>query len=67
MSEETGGMARAYKRAGIGSAIAALAWTLTLVVSGREPDDRMINWLIPIAAAALSVLCFSLSARAKEE
>jgi hypothetical protein len=56
---------RVYKRAAIGLAIAAIAWTAALVLGGRSEQEKSI-WLIPIAAAALSVICFSLSAKSAE-
>ena len=49
---------RAYRRAGIGLAIAALGWTLAILFA-KEQDERPTRWIIPIAAAAISVLCFS--------
>ncbi len=65
MSEEQSGIARAYKRAGAGLAVAALLWTLALLFAGQ--GDEKSHWLIPICAAALSVLCFSLYAKSKEQ
>ncbi len=53
-----------YKRAGIGLAVAALSWLIASALwppaSAREPVI-----LIPIGAAALSVLCFMRYFRAK--
>jgi len=60
MSEEQQTITKAYRRAGFGLAIAAIVWTLALLFAkGQEPVKA--NWLIPIAAAAISVLCFSRS------
>lgn len=53
-------VARTYRRAAIGLAIAALGWTLVLLFA-KEQEEIKLNWLIPIAAAALSVICFSRS------
>jgi len=49
---------KAYKRAGMGLALTALLWTMGLVFRWR-PEEGKATWLIPICAAALSVLCFS--------
>ncbi|HEY8460431.1 MAG TPA: hypothetical protein VIM99_08630 [Blastocatellia bacterium] len=51
-------LTRAYKRAGVGLAIGALIWTAALLFTGA-PEGGGATWLIPVAAAALSVLCFS--------
>jgi hypothetical protein len=51
-------LTKAYKRAGIGLAFAALIWTAALLFTGA-PENGNVTWLIPIAAAALSALCFS--------
>ena len=51
-------IALAYRRAGLGLAIAAIGWTLALLLA-NDPDERPTRWVIPIAAAAISVLCFS--------
>jgi hypothetical protein len=64
MSEERERATRAYKRAGIGLAVVALLWTAALLFM-RQPEDEKAHWLIPIAAAALSVLCFSLYSKSK--
>ena len=58
------GLRAAYKRAGIGLAIAALVWLVAYLVARRSgwPEQSL---LIPVAAAALSALCFSLYLRAK--
>jgi hypothetical protein len=57
-TEDQGRLAKAYKRAGVGLALGALIWTAALLFTG-SPDEGKATWLIPIAAAALSVLCFS--------
>ena len=49
---------RAYRRAGIGLAAAAIGWTLVILFA-KDQDDQPMRWVIPIAAAAISVLCFS--------
>jgi len=51
-------LTKAYKRAGVGLALAALIWTAGLLFTG-PPEKGKVTWLIPIAMAALSVLCFS--------
>ena len=57
-TEDQERLTRAYKRAGLGLALAALLWTAALLFVG-PPEDGRAAWLIPICAAALSVLCFS--------
>ncbi len=64
MSEENEAVAKAYKRAAIGLAVAALLWTATFLIRGGLEDERA-NWLIPIAAAGLSVFCFSRYSKSK--
>jgi ACR3 family arsenite efflux pump ArsB len=59
VKEEEGNPAGVFKRAAIGLAIVALAWTVVLLFASKS-EDEMIDWLIPIAAAALSVICFSI-------
>jgi hypothetical protein len=51
-------LTKAYKRAGVGLAIAAMIWTAALFFRWR-PEEGKATWLIPILVAALSVLCFS--------
>lgn len=59
-------MRAAYKRAGIGLALAAVAWLIAYLVAVRSGwEERSL--LIPIGAAGLSVLCFLLYFRSKEE
>jgi hypothetical protein len=62
MSEDRENITRVYKRAAIGLAIAAISWTGALLFGGISESDK-IHWLIPIAAAVLSVVCFSFSAK----
>ncbi|HEY7183904.1 MAG TPA: hypothetical protein VIC84_20900 [Blastocatellia bacterium] len=57
-TEDRERLTRAYKRAGMGLALGALLWTAALLFLGRSEDGRA-TWIIPIAAAALSMLCFS--------
>jgi cell division protein FtsW (lipid II flippase) len=57
-TEDRERLTKAYKRAGFGLAIAALIWTVALLIRW-SPDDGKAVWLIPIFVAALSVLCFS--------
>ena len=49
---------RAYRRAGIGLAVAAIGWTLVFLFA-KDQDDQPMRWVIPIASAAISVICFS--------
>ena len=58
MTEEREKLTKAYKRAGLGLALTALVWTASLLFAWRQEDGKS-NWLVPICAAALSVLCFS--------
>jgi hypothetical protein len=57
-TEDQERLTKAYKRAGLGLAFAALIWTAALLFRWR-PEDGKVAWLIPICIAALSVLCFS--------
>ncbi len=59
MTEEHKELTSAYRRAGFGLGIAAIGWTLALLFAKGQVE--MSHWLIPIAAAAISVLCFSRS------
>ncbi len=59
MSEEHNNLTSAYRRAGYGLGIAAIGWTLALLFGKGQKE--MTHWLIPIFAAAISVLCFSRS------
>jgi hypothetical protein len=49
----------------MGAAFGALVWTAALLFA-RRPEDALAHWLVPIGAAALSVLCFSLYRKTKE-
>jgi hypothetical protein len=64
MSEDRENLSKAYKRAAIGLAIAAVLWLASLLIVGAAEENRMI-WFVPIGAAALSVLCFSLYTKSK--
>ncbi len=57
-------LTQAYRRAGIGLALAAIGWTLALLFA-NEQDERPTRWIIPIGAAAVSMLCFSRYRKAK--
>ena len=57
-TEDRERLTKAYKRGGLGLAMAALIWTAALLFT-ETPENGRVTWLIPIAAAALSVLCFS--------
>ena len=57
-TEDRQRLTKAYKRAGMGLALGALLWTAALLFT-EPPETGKATWLIPIAAAALSVLCFS--------
>jgi hypothetical protein len=65
MDEQRERLGKAYKRAGLGTAIGALIWTAALLFA-RQPEDSPAHWLVPICAAALSVVCFSLYRKSKE-
>lgn len=65
MNEDQARLIKAYKRAGLALALVAALWTVSFLVAGL-PNEEKAHWLIPIAAAALSVLCFSLHAKAKQ-
>jgi hypothetical protein len=65
MNEQQERLARAYRRAGLGAGFGALVWTAALLFA-RRPEDALAHWLVPICAAALSVLCFSLYRKTKE-
>ncbi|MCI0387604.1 MAG: hypothetical protein MOB07_02375 [Acidobacteria bacterium] len=57
-TEDRERLTNAYKRGGLGLALAALLWTVALLFAG-SPEYGKATWLVPICAAALSVLCFS--------
>ncbi len=65
MDERQNNPGKAYKRGAIGLAIAAAMWTAAFLIVG-DVDENKMNWLIPIGAAALSLLCFSLYTKSKE-
>jgi hypothetical protein len=58
MSEELSELKRAYRRASIGLAVAAVVWTAAFFVS-RERGWTEVNVVIPVVAAALSALCYA--------
>lgn len=66
MTEEQEKLHRVYKRAGIGLGAAALLWTVAILLGGRLEESN-VRWLIPVAAAALSVYCFSVYAKSRDE
>jgi len=59
MNEDQERLTKAYKRAGLGLALGALLWTAAILFAGRSGYGNA-TWFVPICAAALSVLCFSL-------
>ena len=67
MNDESPRIARAYKRAAIGLAAAAVLWTLAYVFVQRNEGEQIgiQNWLIPVGAAILSAWFFALSAKAR--
>lgn len=65
MSDEKQQLAKAYRRASLGLGVAALLWTLGFLLIARTETERP-NWVIPIGAAALSVLCWSLYQKVKD-
>jgi hypothetical protein len=65
MSEERERLQSAYKRGAIGLAIAAALWTAAFLIVD-DAEENVMNWLIPIGAAALSLLCFSFYRKSKE-
>lgn len=66
MDEDQVKLRQAYKRGGIGLAIAALVWFVAYLVARAQQWEEQ-SLLIPLAAAGLSALCFSLYFRSKEE
>lgn len=56
MNEDIKELKNAYRRAGYGLGIAAVGWTLALLFGKGQTESS--QWLIPIAAAAISVMCF---------
>lgn len=63
MSEEPHQLGHAYRRSAIGLGIVAVGWTLAILL-GRGNEESPLVWLIPIAAAALSVVCYSQARKA---
>lgn len=62
MSDDLTTPRRSLRRAAIFLAVIALSWTVALLfgppsTSGSSGEERMA-WLIPMGAAALSLLCF---------
>jgi hypothetical protein len=66
MSEQKEQLAKAYRRASLGLGAVALIWTAAFLLLKRTETDAP-NWLIPIGAAALSVMCWSLYTKTKNE
>ena len=64
MSDDESGLTQTYKRAGIGLALAAVFWFLAYLYARRAGWEER-NLFIPIAAGALSALCFTLYFKAK--
>ncbi|HKX32735.1 MAG TPA: hypothetical protein VJ302_33925 [Blastocatellia bacterium] len=64
MSEDDVQLGRAYRRAGIGLALGALVWIAALLI-GTGLGGGLFDWVIPIASAALSVVCFSRYSKSK--
>ena len=64
--EEEAQLAKAYRRASIGLGAAALLWTLAFLLTARTETETP-HWAIPIGAAALSVLCWSLYQKTKTD
>jgi hypothetical protein len=58
-------LTRAYKRAAIGLAVAAAIWFLAYLYARKAGWEEQ-NLLIPIAAGALSALCYSLYLKSKQ-
>ncbi|HZS09875.1 MAG TPA: hypothetical protein VFD58_33925 [Blastocatellia bacterium] len=58
-------LTRAYKRAAIGLAVAAAIWFLAYLYARKAGWEEQ-SLIIPIAAAALSVLCYSLYLKSKQ-
>ncbi len=59
------GLTQAYKRAGISLAVAAVFWLFAYLYARRAGWEER-NLFIPIAAGALSALCFWLSLKSKQ-
>ena len=61
LPQEESSLRRPLRRAAIALAAIAVGWTAILLLGTGTEEDR-IAWLIPIGAAALSLLCFQQSA-----
>ena len=68
MNEESPRVIKAYKRAAIGLAIAAVCWPVSLLLveryEGKKPEPYA--WLIPIGAGILSAFYFLLYLNSKK-
>ena len=58
-------LSHAYKRAAIGLAIAAMLWFLAYLYARKAGWEEQ-SLIIPIAAGALSALCYSLYLKSKQ-
>ncbi len=67
MNEDSPRVAKAYQRAAIGLAAAAVLWTLAYLFVQRNEGTQIgiQNWLIPLGAAILSAWFFALYAKAR--
>ena len=59
MTEDQIRLGKAYRRAAIGLAVVAIIW-IAAFLFGDMKGEGPANWLIPIIAAALSVVFFAL-------
>jgi hypothetical protein len=68
VNEDSPRIVRAYKRAAIGLAAAAVLWTIAFLLVQRNEGYQggLQNWLIPLGAAVLSAWFFVLYAKAKD-
>lgn len=57
MTEDRMKLGKAYRRASIGLAAVAILWIAAFLLSDQKQDGQ-VNWLIPIAAAALSIFFY---------
>ena len=67
MNEEQPRTVKAYKRAALGLAAAAVLWTISFLLVQRNEGEQsgLQNWLVPIGAAALGGYFYLLSRNAK--
>jgi hypothetical protein len=66
MSDTEASLSKAYKRAAIALAVAAMLWFLAWLYAGRAGwEERSL--IIPIACAVLSAIFYSLYSKSKEE